>query len=127
MFSGRARKNLNSFIPVPIPPSKNEDEKKQGDQVDDTKPNCNKCTEEKCGECLTSEQKEKDDDKKISGRKIKRPRKNRKAVSKPEGQCFFPMSMSMMYGPMGNVAEETTQATFPFNVTFKQVFIDSAT
>ncbi|XP_047512548.1 7SK snRNA methylphosphate capping enzyme bin3-like [Pieris napi] len=117
LLIGRARKNLHSFIPVPLPQPKGDDEKKTEDLHDDKKLHCDKCKEEKC-DCSASEQKEKEDDKK--GRKIKRPRKNRKAIGKPEGQCFFPMSMSMMYGPMGNVPEETTPATFPYNVTFKQ-------
>lgn len=62
-----------------------------------------------------------EDKKPLPGRKIRRPRKNRKAVHKQEGQCFFPMSMSILYGALGDPAAEATPPLFPYNVTFKQV------
>lgn len=62
-----------------------------------------------------------EDKKPLPGRKIRRPRKNRKAVNKQEGQCFFPMSMSILYGALGDPAAEATPPLFPYNVTFKQV------
>lgn len=93
--------------------------------LEDKKLDCDKCKEEKCDDCSGSEQKlEKDDDKKtLSGRKVKKPRKNRKALNKPEGQCFFPMSMSMLFGPIGDMAADDTPPSFPYNVTFKQVIV----
>ncbi|XP_004930468.1 7SK snRNA methylphosphate capping enzyme bin3 [Bombyx mori] len=114
---GRARKNLQSFVAVPPPePPKTDCDKKT--DVEDKKIDCNKCHQEKCDDFC--EQKEKADDPKktIPGRKLKKPRKNRKSFYKHEqGQSFFPMSMSMLYGPIRDLLPELL--TFPHNVTFK--------
>ncbi|XP_063378178.1 7SK snRNA methylphosphate capping enzyme bin3-like [Cydia fagiglandana] len=119
---GRARKNLKSFVPVPAE-SKTEDDKKA--EMDDDKKDCDKCTEEKCTDCSTSAPKPADEktgeDKKEgkNTRKVKKPRKNRKA-GKQEQRCYFPMSMSMLYGPLCSASLEPTPPVFPHNVTFKQ-------
>ncbi|XP_053625237.1 7SK snRNA methylphosphate capping enzyme bin3-like [Plodia interpunctella] len=111
---GRARKNLQSFIKVPT------DQPKEDESREDKKSvNCDKCKDEKCEDCATDQKQDKEDPKKIMGKKLKK-RKNRKSVHRQDpGQCFFPMSMSMLYGPLGNSAAESTSLTFPHNVTFK--------
>lgn len=124
LISGRARKNLRSFIPVPAEPKKDDD--KKTDLEDEKKVDCDKCKEDKCEDCITDQKHDKNDDLKkvlpMPGRKLRRPRKNRKAVHKLEqGQCFFPMSMSMLYGPLGDSTADVTPPAFPYNVTFKQV------
>lgn len=113
---------MRSFIPVPIEPPKAEEEKKS--ELEDDKKDCDKCKEQKCEDChIEKEEHDKmeEDKKPLPGRKIRRPRKNRKAVNKQEGQCFFPMSMSILYGALGDPAAEATPPLFPYNVTFKQV------
>lgn len=113
---------MRSFIPVPIKPPKAEEEKKS--ELEDDKKDCDKCKEQKCEDChIEKEEHEKMEEgkKPLPGRKIRRPRKNRKAVNKQEGQCFFPMSMSILYGALGDPAAEATPPLFPYNVTFKQV------
>lgn len=122
--TGRARKNLRSFIPVPSEPKRDED--KKTDLEDDKKVEsvCNQCKEDKiCDVCVEKQDKTEDSKKMLPGRKLKKPRKNRKAgVNKQEGgQCFFPMSMSMLYGPLGNSTADVQPPAFPYNVTFKQV------
>lgn len=92
--------------------SKVDDDKKLHDSLEAKKCDNIECKDEKCDDCS-----DKDDSKR---RKIKRPRKNRKAVGKEQGQCFFPMSMSMLFGPLGDQIGHTTPV-FPYNVTFKQV------
>lgn len=125
-IAGRARKNLKSFVPVPSEIPKTDDEKKS-ELGDDKKLVCDKCKEDKCDDCSNVDidpKQDKDDDSKknLGGRKVRRPRKNRKAVNKQDhGQCFFPMSMAMLYGPLAAPAPESTPLTFPYNVTFKQV------
>lgn len=93
------------------------------DLDDDKKGDCDKCKEDKCEDCSIDQKLDKHDDlKKVSAKRMRRPRKNRKAVQKQEqGQCFFPMSMTMLYGPLGDSTSEVTPPVFPFNVTFKQV------
>lgn len=124
-ISGRARKNLKSFIPVPTEPKRDED--KKTDLEDEKKGDCDKCKEDKCEEDCNIDQKlDKHEDLKkvlpLPGRKLRRPRKNRKAVHKQDhGQCFFPMSMTLLYGPLGDSTAEMTPPAFPYNVTFKQV------
>ncbi|CAH2251014.1 7SK snRNA methylphosphate capping enzyme bin3-like [Pararge aegeria] len=119
---GRARNSLRSLIPVPLEQPKTEDEKKT--DVDDKKSECDKCKDEKCEDCTTADHKpDKEDDpkKNPTGRKLRKPRKNRKSINKQEqGQCFFPMSMSMMFGPIGEPKTDVSTIGFPFNVTFRQ-------
>ncbi|VVC99081.1 unnamed protein product [Leptidea sinapis] len=118
---GRAQKNLRSFIPIPAEELKADDEKKPEDV--EKKLHCNKCKEEKCDGCSEPNLKmEHDDDTKkaLTGRKLKKPRKNRKSINKPEGQFFFPMSMSMMFGPLGDFKVDINLPQFPYNVNFKQ-------
>ncbi|XP_063821838.1 7SK snRNA methylphosphate capping enzyme bin3-like [Ostrinia nubilalis] len=111
---GRARRHLQTFVPVPEVPKI--EEKKPEDQ--EKKADCDKCKEGNCEECPP---KKADDVKKIPGRKLRRPRKNRKSMHRQEqGQCFFPMSMSMLYGPLCDPATLLPPPTFPYNVTFKQ-------
>lgn len=105
---------------MPTEQPKTEDEKKAEDE--DKKDDCDKCKAEKCDDCVDQKQDKNDDKKPMAGRKLRRPRKNRKAVNKPEqGKCFFPMSMSMLYGPLGDPGAEASPPAFPYNVTFKQV------
>lgn len=126
-ISGRARKNLRSFIPVPSEHIKAEEDKKP-EIEDDKKTDCEKCNEAKCDDYVAAnsknENRDKSEDSKkpLPGRKLRKPRKNRKASHKQDqGQCFFPMSMSMLYGPLGDGAVETIPLSFPYNVVFKQV------
>lgn len=118
LFPGHARKKLRSFVPVPQEQSKADDEKKMDE--------CDKCNVNECVDCVTEgiKQEEGKDDAKRVGKKIRKPRKNRKANGK-EGQCFFPSSFPMLYGPLA-ASEPSTSAgvlppIFPYNVSFKQV------
>ncbi|KPI91541.1 putative methyltransferase bin3 [Papilio xuthus] len=123
LLIGRARKNLKAFIPVPTELPKIEEEKKlEGEVEEEKKIDCDQCKELKCDGCASTEQKQdKSEEKKsLSGRKIRKPRKNRKAVNKQDhGQCFFPMSMSVLFGPLDNTTE-VAPPVFPYNITFKQ-------
>ncbi|GBP37053.1 Probable RNA methyltransferase bin3 [Eumeta japonica] len=113
MLIARARKNLRSFIPVPSEPLKIEDDKKlqDGDKSTDDQPVVGTSQEQKLD-------KSEDEKKSQHGKKIRRPRKNRKA-GKQEQQYYFPMSMSFMYGSLGMSIAEEPVPTFPHNVTFK--------
>lgn len=104
------------------------DDDKKTDLEDDKKGDCNKCKEDKCEDCTIDQKLDKHEDLKkvlpLPGKKLRRPRKNRKALHKQDhGQCFFPMSMSMLYGPLGDSTSEVTPPAFPYNVTFKQVCV----
>ncbi|OWR50394.1 hypothetical protein KGM_213805 [Danaus plexippus plexippus] len=117
---GRARKNLKSFIPVPLHLPKEDDKKVDGDEK---QTDCDKFKEDKVEECTSNENIDKDDDSKkaLPVRKLKKPRKNRKSFHKQEqGQCFFPVSMAMMFGPLAEPKVEEPASGFPYNVTFKQ-------
>lgn len=126
---GRARKNLRSFIPIPLEQTKIEEYKKSEVcevEEEHKKPVCDKCVEEKCDACGTEAQRSEEGDKcedvkkHLPARKLRKPRKNRKASHKQDqGKYFFPMSMSMMFGPLGDAANSLTPS-FPHNVTFKQ-------
>lgn len=114
---------MRSFIPVPAEPKREDDKKTDLEDDKKTEADCDKCKEDKCDDCVDQKHDKGDDLKKaLPGRKLRRPRKNRKAVHKQEGgQCFFPMSMSMLYGPLGDSTADVTPPVFPYNVTFKQV------
>ncbi|KAJ0180588.1 hypothetical protein K1T71_003992 [Dendrolimus kikuchii] len=123
---GRASKNLRSFVPIPSEQAKIEEDKKP-EVEEDKKPECTKCNEKKCDNCVATPRKTEDRDKSedskkpLPGRKLRKPRKNRKASHKQDhGQCFFPMSMPMLYGPLGDSSVEAVPLTFPYNVTFIQ-------
>lgn len=115
---GRAKKSLNTYVPVPLQ-QKHLDEDRKVDE-------CDTCAEDKCDGCVPENEKQDTDkeDGKRSGKKLKKPKKNRKAVGKQEMRCFFPNSFSMLYGPLAASTSVTTpeisQPTFPYNVTFKQ-------
>lgn len=99
------------------------DDEKKPDE-DDKKTGCDKCKMEKCNECNVDHKHDKVDDPKraLPGKRLRRPRKNRKSLHKQDqGQCFFPMSMSILFGPLGDPAAKASPPTFPYNVTFKQV------
>ncbi|XP_041977119.1 7SK snRNA methylphosphate capping enzyme bin3-like [Aricia agestis] len=119
---GRARKNLQSFVPVPSEDAKTEDDKKlSGDKRECDK--CDKaCDESKCQDFHMDKQDKDEDAKKLlPGRRLKKPRKNRKSINRPDqGQYFFPMSMSMMFGPLGSQPADMSTPVFPYNVMFKQ-------
>lgn len=113
-------------MPIPLEQPKTEEDKKA--DSDEKKLDCNKCKEDKCEDCISVDQKidkdDKEDDSKktLSGRKLRKPRKNRKSINKQElGQCFFPMSMSIMFGPLRDSKSDVINMGFPYNVTFKQV------
>ncbi|KAL4710753.1 hypothetical protein ACJJTC_004398 [Scirpophaga incertulas] len=123
----RAKKNLKSFVPIPSQAPKTEEDKKPEeeekkadcDKCKETKcDDCDKCKEAKCDDCAESKH-DKEDSRKNHGKKMRRTRKNRKATH-AHGQCFFPTSMSMLYGPLGDSSLSVAPPTFPYNVTFKQ-------
>lgn len=112
-------------MPTEVP--KIEEEKKlEGEVEEEKKVDCEQCKGLKCDSCVSTEQKQdksEESKKTLSGRKIRKPRKNRKAVNKQDhGQCFFPMSMSVLFGPLDNTTE-AAPPVFPYNITFKQVNI----
>lgn len=121
------------------------DEDKKYLDLSDKKPECvNQCKEEKCDctdkpdDCTNKPDNKPDDctekpddccDKPDDGkkRKIRKPKKNRKAFNKLQGQCFFPMSMSMLFGPLGAMRDNVSLPAFPYNISFKQVSFDTKT
>lgn len=111
---------------MPAEPVKTEDDKKKDSENKKAESSNAKCKEDSFEDCGPADPKldknESDPKKPLGGRKLRRPRKNRKALQKPEqGQCFFPMSMSMLYGPLGDQIAGMPLPSFPYNVTFKQV------